>query len=93
MKRSLFSSVLAVVLMAASCGGDGAEQQPESEQRAGAATGQPVSAPLKSEDAQPQNSEEGAASESSEEFEVAPVHGTPDPQKLDSIKNSYPKKK
>jgi hypothetical protein len=93
MRRSLFSSVLAVVLMAASCGGDGAEKQPGSEQEAEAATSQPVSAPLKSGDAQPQHNEEGEASERSEEFEVAPVHGTPDPEKSDSIKNSYPKKK
>lgn len=91
MKRSLFSSVLAIVLMAASCGDAGNnEKETQGTQRPSAAKSTEVEAVKSNVQDETPTDTEGAEAQPKR---VAPVHGTPDQGKLDSVKNSYPKKK
>ncbi|NQV52965.1 MAG: hypothetical protein HQ500_07265 [Flavobacteriales bacterium] len=101
MRRSLFSSVLALILCAASCG-DGDEKNVETqievqpkEMKRAAAPDENSIAPSVQESVAPANNTSSPVDSTvkSIDQQEAPNHGTPDDGKLDSVKNSYPKKK
>lgn len=80
--------------MASSCGDEKAEL-PQKPAETNDAKPQPVKVNQRSEPAvesfEPYKVDAPDSAIPDEE-EVAPAHGSPDPDKLDSVKNSYPKK-
>lgn len=102
MRRSLFSSILALLLCDASCGdGDKKDLESQSEAKPNEVNSAPApekksvapSAHGSTSPADNSSASEEPSAQTKETQEEAPSHGTPDDGKLDSLKNSYPKKK
>ncbi|MEX2597909.1 MAG: hypothetical protein WEC59_13370 [Salibacteraceae bacterium] len=96
MKKLLFSSVLAIILMAASCGDENASEKTENPEAQMVKASSKTAATMNSGAVQKASSDDGKNQEDTlraVEKHEAPVHGSPEQKEIDSIKASYPKKR